>query len=303
MDTKIIKLVSILILTFSLNAEAKLKVVASTEDIASIVQEIGGDKIDLDFIARGALDAHYIEAKPSFMVKLNKANLLVSNGLSLEEGWLPSLIQGSRNPDVHEGQKGNLDLGKFISPLEVPKGKVSRAEGDVHPGGNPHYTLDPQRIIDVSDKIAERLSELDPANKDYFKNETQKFKDQLSAKMVYWKIRLNKISDKRVITYHDSLRYFLHRFGFTSAAFIEPKPGIPPSAKHLADLVELIKREHIKIVLVQSFFDTSFDKNFRDAGINLAIKKVGISKGATPELKTYLDVMENLVSALESANQ
>lgn len=299
MHTKIFTLISFLLLIFSV--EAKLKVIASTEDVASIVAEIGGDKIELDFIARGALDAHYIEAKPSYMIKLNKADLLVSNGLSLEEGWLPSLIQGSRNPNVHEGKKGNLDLSKFINPLEVPKGKVSRAEGDVHPGGNPHYTMDPQRILEISDKIADRLGELDSTNKVFFHEASQLFKDKLSASMVYWKIRLDKIQDKRVITYHDSLRYFLTRFGFTSVAFIEPKPGIPPSAKHLADLIELIKKDQIKTVLVQSFFDTSFDKNIHEAGIIVKIKKVGISKGATPELKTYFDVMENLVVALESA--
>ena len=300
MHTKIIILISFLIFTFTV--EAKLKVVASTEDVASIVAEIGGDKINLDFIARGALDAHYIEAKPSFMIKLNKADLLVSNGLSLEEGWLPSLIQGSRNPSVHESEKGNLDLGKFIDPLEVPKGKVSRAEGDIHPEGNPHYTMDPQRILEISDRIADRLGELDSTNKAFYHEACQHFKDKLSASIVYWKIRLDKIQDKRVITYHDSLRYFLTRFGFTSVAFIEPKPGIPPSAKHLADLIELIKKEKIKIVLVQSFFDTAFEKNFREAGLNIKIKKVGISKGATPELKTYFDVMESLVVALESAN-
>lgn len=299
MHTKILTLIIFLLLTFSV--EAKLKVVASTEDVASIIAEIGGDKIDLDFIARGALDAHYIEAKPSYMIKLNKADLLVSNGLSLEEGWLPSLIQGSRNPNVHEGKKGNLVLSKFINPLEVPKGKVSRAQGDVHLDGNPHYTMDPQRILEISDKIADRLGELDSTNKAFFHEASQQFKDKLSASMVYWKIRLDKIQDKRVITYHDSLRYFLTRFGFTSVAFIEPKPGIPPSAKHLTDLIELIKKDRIKVVLVQSFFDTSFDKKIHEAGLKIKIKKVGISKGATPELKTYFDVMENLVVALESA--
>jgi zinc/manganese transport system substrate-binding protein len=301
MPTKIFKLITFFILIGTWNVGfAKIKIVTSTEDIASVVEELVGNNAEIDFVAKGSADAHFIEAKPSFMIKLSNADLLISNGLALEEGWLPNLISGARNRKLTDLNLGHLELGKFVNPLMVPTSKVSRAEGDVHPEGNPHFTLDPIIMLELADKITERLITLDESNKNNYQVLNKKFKTTLNSKIQNWQSRLSKVSEKKIITYHGSLLYFLTRFGFSSAGYIEPKPGIPPSAKHLKDLVDLIKSQNIKLVLVQSFFETSFVNNFKQAGLDVKVMKVGIARNAMPGLKTYFDVIENLVMALEN---
>jgi zinc/manganese transport system substrate-binding protein len=280
-------------------ANAKLNVVATTTDIGAIVRAVGADSINLSIIAKGSQDPHYIEAKPSYMVKLRDADLLVSNGLSLEIGWLPSLIRGARNPKVNPGSRGNLELGSLIDPIEKPTGTLTRAMGDVHPDGNPHFTLDPIRDGDLSIKVAERLADLDPSNKAAYLQRAQSYKDDLSKKTLEWQKRIEKTGIKEVITYHPSLDYFVDRFKLQVPINLEAKPGVPPTTQHILDVIETVKHDKIKIILVDNFFDTKIaDRVAKDAS-GVRVESIGNAVDSAPGLVTTSDVIEALVKAFE----
>lgn len=202
----------------TLAAQAKLKVVATTADIAALVKIVGADKINISQIAKGSQDPHYIEAKPSFMVKMRDADLVIANGLSLEVGWLPTLIKGARNPNISPNSKGYLELGSLITPLEKPTGDITRAMGDVHPEGNPHFTLDPQRTGELAVKVAEKLSELDSAHKEFYQANAKKYQEAMTKKVGEWTARLKASGVKTAITYHPSMNYFMDSFFDTKIA-------------------------------------------------------------------------------------
>ncbi len=283
----------------SIEVSAKIKVVATTADIQAMVRLVGGDLIELSAIAKGALDPHYLEAKPSYMVKLRDADLLVSNGLSLEVGWLPNLIRGARNPKLNPGAQGNLDLGTLIEPLEKPTGSISRAMGDVHPDGNPHFTLDPKRVGDLVLKIAERMGELDTTNRDSFLRRAKVFQTRLAEKTKAWQERLDKSGVKKIVTYHPSLNYFLDRFQLQAIIHFESKPGVPPTTQHILKVIEMVKNENIKVALVDNFFDTKIADRVAKESPQLRVKSVGISVDSAAGLNTIEDVQEQLVLAIE----
>jgi zinc/manganese transport system substrate-binding protein len=285
--------------TFSLQAHAKLNVVATTTDIGAIVQAVGGDAISLSTIAKGSQDPHYIEAKPSYMVKLRDADLLVSNGLSLEIGWLPSLIRGSRNPKVNPGARGFLELGAFIEPIEKPTGSVSRAMGDVHPDGNPHFTLDPIRDGDLALKVADKLGDLDPSNKASYVSRAQAYKESLVKKTAEWQKRLDATGVKEVVTYHPSLDYFIDRFHLKVPINLEAKPGVPPTAQHILDVIDTVKKNKIKLILVDNFFDTKIADRVAKEAPGVRVESIGNAVDSAPGLKTTADVIEELVKAFE----
>jgi zinc/manganese transport system substrate-binding protein len=289
----------LLALLFSFQASAKLNVVATTTDIGAIVQAVGGDAISLSTIAKGSQDPHYIEAKPSYMVKLRDADLLVSNGLSLEIGWLPSLIRGARNEKVNPGARGNLELGTFIEPIEKPSGAVSRAMGDVHPDGNPHFTLDPIRDGDLSLKVAERLGELDSANKAAYLSRAQTYKDTLVKKTAEWQKRLDASGVKEVVTYHPSLDYFIDRFHLKVPINIEAKPGVPPTTQHILDVIETVKKDKIHLILIDNFFDTQIGDRVAKEAPGVHVASIGNAVDSAPGLNTTVEVIEALVKAIE----
>ncbi len=283
----------------SLQAFTKINVVASTADIQALVSAVGADQIQLTGIVKGSIDPHYLEAKPSYMVKLRDADLLVVNGLSLEIGWMQSLIRGARNPKVNPGSQGYLDLGALIEPLQKPTGSLSRAMGDVHPNGNPHFTLDPIRMGELAIKIAVRLGELDSVNKDAYVNRAKTYQARLVEKTKDWQARLEKSGVKKLITYHPSLNYFLDRFHLVAATHIESKPGVPPTAGHILDVIQIAKKENIQVALVDNFFDTKIADRIAKENPKLKVKSVGISVDSAPGLKTIEDVQEQLVKAIE----
>lgn len=280
-------------------AQAKLNVVATTSDIGALVREVAGDDANVTTIAKGSQDPHFLEAKPSYMVKLRDADLLVANGLSLEIGWLPSLTRGARNPKVNPGAAGYLDLGSLIDPIDKPTESLTRAMGDVHPDGNPHFTLDLERASDLALKIAERLGQLDSAHKDGYKARAEAFKARIDGKMKDWKARVAKTGIKDVITYHPSLNYFLNRFALRAPINLELKPGVPPSAQHILDVISVAKNEKIKLIFVDNFFDTKIADRVAKESPSTRVASVGIAVESKPELKTLDDVTEQLVRALE----
>ena len=238
-----------------LAAAKKLNVVTSTTDLAALAQEVGGDKINVEAIARGYQDPHFVEAKPSFLLKLKNADLLVSVGLDLEIGWLPPLITQSGNGRIQPGANGYLDASQFAEILEIPTGKITRAEGDVHPLGNPHYWLDPDNGRRVAKGIAGKLSELDPGDQAFFQQRFADFDKRLNEAEKRWDGQMVPYRGRKVVTYHRSWPNFAKHFGLDVVGYVEPRPGIPPTPSHTIELINLMKRENVKVMLIEPYFD------------------------------------------------
>jgi zinc/manganese transport system substrate-binding protein len=236
-------------------AQGKLNVVTTTEDLAAIAREVGGDRITVESIARGYQDPHFVEAKPSFILKLQKADLLIVVGRELEIGWLPPLIQQSRNSKVQVGAQGYLDASQHARILDVPTGQVTRAAGDVHPQGNPHYWLDPENGKAVAKEIADKLSQLRPNDAAMFTQRQMAFAAKVDDAEKRWLAALQPYKGVKVVTYHRSFPNFAERFGLDIVGYVEPRPGIPPSPQHTLDLINDMKRQNVKLVLVEPYFD------------------------------------------------
>ncbi len=247
---------SLLAILLSVPAEAKkLIVVTATTDMAALAQEVGGDRISVESIAKGYQDPHFVEAKPSFLLKLRQADLLIVVGLQLEIGWLPPLITQSGNGRVQVGANGYLDASQFAEILDIPTGTVTRAMGDVHPLGNPHYWLDPDNGRRIAKGIASKLGELDPADTGYFQERFQDFEKRLSAAEQKWEAEMKPFHGRKVVTYHNSFPNFAKHFGLNVIGYVEPRPGIPPTPSHTIELIGLMKRENCKVILVEPYFD------------------------------------------------
>jgi zinc/manganese transport system substrate-binding protein len=244
-----------ILLSFTQAEAKKLNVVTATTDMAALAQEIGGDKISVESIARGYQDPHFVEAKPSFLLKLRQADLLITVGLQLEIGWLPPLITQSGNPRIQVGANGYLDASQFAEILEIPSGTITRAMGDVHPLGNPHYWLDPENGRRVAKGIAAKLADLDPGDSNAFQQQFQDFDKRLTAAEQKWDADMRPYHGRKVVTYHNSLPNFAKHFGLDVIGYVEPRPGIPPTPSHTFDLIGLMKRENCKIIMVEPYFD------------------------------------------------
>ena len=249
-------------------AEAKkLNVVTATTDMAALAQEVGGDKIAVESIARGYQDPHFVEAKPSFLLKLRNADLLIVVGLQLEIGWLPPLISQSGNSRIQVGAAGYLDASQFAEILDIPTGNVTRAMGDVHPLGNPHYWLDPDNGRRIARGFAGKFGELDPSNASYYQERFQDFEKRLSAAEQKWDAEMKPFHGRKVVTYHNSFPNFAKHFGLNVIGYVEPRPGIPPTPSHTIELIGLMKRENCKLVLVEPYFDLKTPQSIaRDTG-------------------------------------
>src|SRR2546426_10341097 len=235
---------------FSPRAEAKkLNIVTATTDMAALVQEVGGDRVSVESIAKGYQDPHFVEAKPSFLLKLRQADLLIVVGLQLEIGWLPPLITQSGNPRIQVGAPGYFDASQFAEILEIPTGTVTRAEGDVHPLGNPHYWLDPDNGRRIAKGIAGKLAEMDAADSSYFQQRFQDFDKRLTAAEQKWDAEMKPYRGRKVVTYHRSFPNFAKHFGLNVIGYVEPRPGIPPTPTHTLELIQLMRRENCKVGL------------------------------------------------------
>ena len=239
----------------NLFAADKLKVVTATEDPASITREIGGDRVEVVSIGKGYQDPHFIEPKPSFLLLLRNADLLEVVGLELEIGWLPPLLDQSRNNNIRPGQKGYLDLSAGVEILERPGAGLNRSMGDVHPLGNPHYWLDPANAVRMAIEITNKLTELRSADGPYFAQRLQNFKVRMNDANKRWLAELAPYRGAKIVTYHPSWPNFARHFGLDIAGTVEPKPGIPPSPSHTLDIINLIKEQHIKAIVMEPYFD------------------------------------------------
>jgi ABC-type Zn uptake system ZnuABC Zn-binding protein ZnuA len=281
-------LISALVIFYGNRIKAgDLYVVTTLPSLASITQSIGGEFIDVYSITRGVQDAHYVEAKPSYMMKLNKADLLIYSGLELEIGWLPLLIQGARNDEVTVGARGNLNASLALPEeaiLERPRGEVDRSMGDVHPMGNPHYLLNPNNAIDVTYLITDKLCELDPEHKTQYRKNSEQFIKQLKKKIDDLQEKAADLRGKELVCYHVHWSYFLNWLGIESAGYIELRPGIPPTPKHKEEIIQMITEHNIKVVIISTWKEPT------------RAEEVAKSSGAT------LLILPGEVSAMESAD-
>lgn len=278
---------------------AALKVIATTPDLASIAGEIGGDKITVESLAKPSQNPHFVDAKPSLIVKLMKADLFLETGMELEVGWAPNLIQSSGNRNIQRGAKGYLDCSTNIAALEVPQ-NPSRAMGDVHAQGNPHYLADPENAKLVAGAMAEKMSELSPGNSAYFKERLKAFTDELDRRLAEWKKALAPYSGARFASYHRVYPYFAQRFGLVSVGEIEPKPGIPPTGGHTSELIDRMKAEKAKIILTDPWYENRSAMSIaKETGATVI--EMALQPGAKPETETYLKAMDYNIRSIAQA--
>jgi ABC-type Zn uptake system ZnuABC Zn-binding protein ZnuA len=285
------------------SAAGEIKIITSTQDLASLVTEIGGDKVSVESLARGYQDPHYVEAKPSFVLKLYSADLLVVVGRELESGWLPALITQSRNAKLQPGGAGYLDASQTARILDMPTGPITRAMGDVHPQGNPHYWLDPENGRRIAKAIQSKLSQLSPGDAGYFAQRYTDFDRRLKEAEARWKAALAPYAGTKVVTYHRSWSNFAAAFGLDVVGYVEPKPGIPPSPAHLLTLIHEMKRQGIKLILVEPYFDLKkVNAIERDTGAKALVlpPSVGGVKQATDYIRLFDYNVDLLVSTVKS---
>ena len=241
-----------LALLISQSAFAKLNVVATTPDFGSIATVIGGNEVSVTTLAKPTEDPHFVDAKPSFILKLNRADAIIEGGADLEIGWLPALLDQARNGKLAPGAPGRIACSQGIQLLEVPA-TLDRSKGDIHVAGNPHFLTDPANAKIVAGRIAEAFSNLDPKSAAVFNANLKKFNEQLDAKLAEWQQLLAPFKDQQVVAYHDSWPYFAHRFNLKIDLFLEPKPGIPPTPVHLADVIVHMRSDHVRAILVEPY--------------------------------------------------
>jgi zinc/manganese transport system substrate-binding protein len=290
-------------LATTVSAGAQTKVVTTTEDLASLVREIGGEKVSVESLARGYQDPHFVEAKPSFVIKLHSADLLVVVGRELEVAWLPPLITQSRNSKVAPGGPGYLDASETVKILDIPTGQITRAMGDVHPQGNPHYWLDPGNGRRIAKAIEGKLGQLSAKDAAFFAQRYADFDRRLTEAEGRWKAALAPYKGAKIVTYHRSWPNFADAFGLDVVGYVEPKPGIPPSPAHTLTLMEAMKRQGIKLILVEPYFDMKTPNAIgRDTGAKVLVMppSVGGVKEASDYIKLFDYDVNLLVSTLKS---
>ena len=281
-------------------AEAALNVVTTTSDLASIVSEVGGDKITVESLARGYQDPHFVEAKPSFVLKLNKADLLVVVGRDLEIGWLPALINQARNARIQPGADGYFDASLTVKILDLPTGQLTRAMGDVHPLGNPHYWLDPENGRAIAKAVQAKLSQKDPANAPYYAQRAADFDRRLSEAQQRWKSMMAPYKGIKVVTYHRSWANFADAFGIDVIGYVEPKPGIPPTPQHTLDVIQAMRAQGIKLIIVEPYFDSKTPNSIASqTGGNVLVLPPSV--GGVPAASDYLKLFDTNISLLVGA--
>jgi zinc/manganese transport system substrate-binding protein len=281
-------------------AAGKLQVMTATTDLASLTQEVGGDKVDVESIARGYQDPHFVDAKPSFLLKLKRADLLIVVGLELEIGWLPPLINQSTNPKIQVGAPGYLDASRFARILEIPTGQVTRAEGDVHPLGNPHYWLDPENGLRIAKGIADKLSEMRPGDAAYFAQRYSDFEQRLKQADQRWLAEMKPHEGRKIVTYHRSWPNFAEHFHLNVVGYVEPRPGIPPSPQHTVELIQQMKRDNVKVIVVEPYFDLKTPNSIaRETGGQVLVLPPSV--GGEKEITDYFKLFDYDISKLKQA--
>ncbi|NLI09756.1 MAG: zinc ABC transporter substrate-binding protein [Elusimicrobia bacterium] len=248
-----------LFLFLSIPSYAKINIIASSQDLKSIAEYVGGEEVSVESLSPGGFDIHFIEPRPSMVFKLKKADMVVKIGLDLDM-WTDSLINAAKNEKIFYGKEGYVDASAGIDIMQKPDKKIDGSSGDIHIFGNPHYWLNPENGKIIAKNIKLGLLRIKPEKKEYFEKRYSDFCRKIDDKMKVWKSDMSAFAGEKIITYHNSWIYFAQAFDLQVAANIEPKPGIPPNANHLSFLFELIKKEKIKIILVDNFYSLNTPK-------------------------------------------
>lgn len=281
---------------------AAVRVVSTTEDLASLAREVGGDKVTVVALAKGYQDPHFVDPKPSFILEVSRADLLIVVGRELEIGWLTPLITSSRNAKIQLGANGYLDASANVRILEIPTGQITRAMGDVHPQGNPHYWLDPANGRRIAQTIKDKLAQLSPADRAYFEQRYADFDKRLAAAEGRWDSMMAPYKGTKVVTYHRSWPNFMDRFGLNVIGYVEPKPGIPPTTSHTVDLIDEMKRQSAKLIVVEPYFDLKTPQAIaKQVGGEVLVlaPSVGGTKEATDYVKLFDYDVSTVVAALK----
>lgn len=278
---------------------AKVKVVTTTEDLADIARNVGGSRVSVVALAKGAIDPHMVEPRPSMVNQLRDADLFVRIGMDLDV-WAQSLVDAARNKDIVYGAKGYVDASVGIRKLEVPTVKLDPSMGHIHIYGNPHYWLDPANGKVIARNVLQGLCRVSPSDKSYFEQNYREYTAELDKAIAQWSQAMRPFKGTKVVTYHKSFVYFLDRFGLDEFGNIEPKPGIPPSPAHVNSLIKRMKSEGVKLILMEPFYPKKFPEMIaRETGAKLVIcpSSVGCIKGVT----SYIGLFDCLVSRVTAA--
>jgi zinc/manganese transport system substrate-binding protein len=294
-----VQLFTPLLLLLPLVAYAKLNVVATLPDFGSLAREIGGDNVNVTVLAKPTEDPHFVDARPSFVVALRSADVLIDGGAELELGWLPPLLQNARNAKLDVGKPGRVQASQGIRLMNVPA-NVTRAAGDVHALGNPHFAVDPIIAKAIAQHIAQSFSAIDAANAATYDANYKKFEAAINAKLQGWGATMLPFKGQHVAAYHDSWPYFGHRFGLEIDIFLEPKPGIPPSPSHLAEVIAQMKAQKIKAIIVEPYHDRKIAERVASA-TGATVVDFAQYPGALPNTDSYIKLIDALVSRLAAA--
>jgi len=278
-------------------AAAAVQVVTTTADLGAIAQEIGGDRVSVTALAKGYQDPHFVDPKPSFILAVSRADLLIVIGRELEIGWLPPLINSSRNAKIQPGGKGYLDASMNVKILEIPTGQITRAMGDVHPSGNPHYWLEPDNGRRIAQAIRDKLSELSSADRAYFAQRYDDFNARLAEAEKRWTAAMAPYKGAKIVTYHRSWPNFMEHFGLDVIGYVEPKPGVPPSPTHTLELIAEMKRQGAKLIIVEPYFDLKTAQSIANQ-VGGKVLVLAPSVGGAKEASDYIKLFDYDVNLL-----
>jgi zinc/manganese transport system substrate-binding protein len=292
---KIISIIGFAVMTcITTSSFARINIVSTIPDFGAIAKEIGQDKISVTSLVRPTQDPHFVDAKPSFAIALNRADLLLVTGMELEGGWLPPLIRNARNPAISPGASGYVDCSRFVEAKEIKA--VNRAQGDIHPGGNPHYWIDPRNGVRIAEGLKRVFIALAPEHKSAFEKNAHHFISLLKEKMTVWERQLNATGSRNVVVYHDSWIYFLDWTGYKQVGTLEPKPGVPPSGSHIAELIRKTRQQNVTLLLQESFYPTNLSRLFsQKTGAKLKVLPTMVGARDTTN---YIDLIDHIVKEI-----
>lgn len=291
---------SLIVLLAAAPAFGDLKVATSLTDLASVAQFVGGKHVTAISLCRGFEDPHFVPAKPSLMKAIQHADVFISTGLELDAGWLPLVLPGSRNPKIQSGARGFVDASQGVDVLEKPSGTVSRAAGDIHPFGNPHYYADPKNLEIVAGHLADVFSQLDPANAAEYAANAKAFQTKMEASLEKWEKEMAPYKGVSIVTYHPNFVYFANRFGLKLFGTVEPKPGIPPSPHYVNDLAESMKKAGVKTVVYQPYYNADACNQVAKRAGGVAVE-IATEVGGLPGTDDVFSKFDVLVSSVAGA--
>ena len=297
---KLLAMLSALALFLPRPAAAALEVVSSIPTLGSLAKEVGGDCVDVESLGKGYQDPHFVEPQPNLMLVLNKADLLLHVGLELEIGWLPPLVLGSRNPKIQTGELGNLDCSRAIPVVDIPTTKVDRSMGDIHPQGNPHYWLPPENAKIIAREIAQRLSQIDPGGAAAYQKNLAAFNGRVDAASKKWQPMIAKMRGTKIVTYHKSWTYVSQWLGMQEVGYLEPKPGIPPDPDHLFRLIQAMRSESVRLLLVEDFYNLNTARLVAAKG-GAKLLDLPTDVGAKPEIKDWFTLVDTILKQVSAA--